>query len=128
MLTREQIFAAFAVRIASANECLGKAEILNIYTVAKTCRLNFDNAMDACRRELSSASDIKAMAKEMTAAEKKFAIDLAVQISVADGVVSLKELQEVHYFSEILEMNSSVVTISFLQQLRKNPSLKYWNN
>lgn len=125
MLTREQIFAAFAVDIATANDRLGKAEVLSIYTVAKACRVNFDTAMEACRKELKNRSDIKALAKQMTNLDKKFAIDISVQISVADGNITLQELQTVHYYSQVLKMDSSIVTTQYLKQLRKKPSLNY---
>lgn len=125
MLTREQIFAAFAVDIATANDRLGKAEVLSIYTVAKACRVNFDTAMEECRKELKNRSDIKALAKQMTNLDKKFAIDISVQISVADGNITLRELQAVHYYSQVLKMDSSIVTTQYLKQLRKNPSLNY---
>jgi hypothetical protein len=92
----------------------------------KFCKIDFDKAMEACRKELVDSADIKEMVKEMTPSDKKFAIDLSIQISVASGAFTLKELQLVHYYAEDLGMaKSSYVTTAYLQQLRKNPSLSY---
>ena len=123
-MTNEKIFAVFATNIACADGNLEKSEIARIYGVAKANDLDTDAVLEACKEEISNPSNLAEVAEKMTEEQKDLALFGAIRISLADGVIAVKEMQRVHTFCELFGWGPQYATIKYVQQLKKDPSLK----
>ena len=124
MLSKEQIFAAFAMNIAGADGNWETSEIDRIVALAKANDLNPLATLDACKKELENESDLVELVKEMTEDDKDLALFGAIRISLADGKIAIKEIQRVHTFCKLFGWGPQYATIRFVQQLKKDPSLQ----
>lgn len=124
MYTKEQIFAAFAFNMALADGSLDESEVKKIYSVASANELNADAVIEACRKEINSPSDLVEMAKQMTEADKDLILFGVIRISLADGKISVKEMQRVHALCELFGWGPQYATIKYVQQLKQEPTLQ----
>lgn len=124
MYTIEQAFAAFAVNMALVDGRLEQSEANKIYSVAEANNLNTNAVLEACKREIDNPSDLYEFAKRMTEEEKDLVFFGIIRISLADGRISIKEMQRVHTVCEAFGWGPQHATIMYVQQLKQDPSLK----
>ena len=123
-MTKEQIFAAFAMNIALVDGNIEESEIARIAALADANDLDRNAVLDACKAELDNRSNLANIVPYMTEDDKDLAIFGMVRISIADGRIAIKEMQRVHTVCEMFGWGAQYVTIKFVQQLKKDPSLK----
>lgn len=123
-MTKEQIFAAFAFNIAAVDGNLEEAEIARIAALADANDLNRNAVLDACKDEIDHRSNLADLVPYMDEDDKDLAIFGMVRIAIADGRIAIKEMQRVHTVCEMFGWGAQYVTIKFVQQLKKDPSLK----
>ena len=123
MMTKEQIFGAFAHNIACADGNLDSSEIKRIISVASANELDVDAVVEACKKECENRSDLTEVVKQMTEEDKDLAIFAAIRISLADGKIAIKEMQRIHTYCELFGWGPQYVTIKYVQQLKKDASL-----
>lgn len=123
MLTKEQIFGAFAHNVACADGNLDSSEIKRIISVASANELDVDAVVEACKKECENRSDLTEVVKQMTEDEKELILFAAIRIAVADGKIAIKEIRRVHSFGELFGWGPQYTTIEFVKQLKKDPSL-----
>ena len=124
MYTKEQIFAAFAFNMAMADGNLEKSEVEKIYSVASVNGLNADAVIEACRKEINNPSDLVEMSKQMSEDDKDLVLFGVIRISLADGKISIKEMQRVHAVCEAFGWGPQYATIKYVQQLKQEPTLQ----
>ena len=122
-MTKEQIFAAFAFNIATVDGNLEESEIARIAALAEANDLNRNAVLEACRREIDHKSNLADLVPYMDEDDKDLAIFGMVRIAIADGRIAIKEMQRVHTVCEMFGWGAQYVTIKFVQQLKKDPSL-----
>ena len=123
-MTKERIFAAFAMNIALVDGNIEESEIARIAALADANDLDRDAVLDACKAELDDRSNLADLVPYMTEDDKDLAIFGMVRIAIADGRIAIKEMQRVHAVCEMFGWGAQYVTIKFVQQLKKDPSLK----
>lgn len=123
-MTKEQIFAAFAMNIALVDGNIEESEIARIAALADANDLDRNAVLEACKAELDNRSNLANIVPYMTEDDKDLAIFGMVRISIADGRIAIKEMQRVHTVCEMFGWGAQYVTIKFVQQLKKDPSLK----
>ena len=122
-MTKEQIFAAFAFNIATVDGNLEESEIARIAALAEANDLNRNAVLEACRHEIDHKSNLADLVPYMDEDDKDLAIFGMVRIAIADGRIAIKEMQRVHTVCEMFGWGAQYVTIKFVQQLKKDPSL-----
>lgn len=122
-MTKEQIFAAFAANIAAADGELYDSEVQRIADLAEANGLDRNAVLRACAAEVEHPTNLAALPPIMSEDDKDLAIFGMVRISIADGRIAIKEMQRVHTVCENFGWGAQYVTIKFLQQLKKDPSL-----
>ena len=122
-MTKEQIFAAFAYNIATVDGSLADSEVKRIADLADANDLDRNAVLRACQAEVDNQSNLSSLVPYMTEDDKDLAIFGMVRIAVADGRIAIKEMQRVHTVCESFGWGAQYVTIKFVQQLKKNPSL-----
>ena len=122
-MTREQIFAAFATNIALVDGNLYDSEVERIGDLAAANGLDRSAVLRACAAEVDHPTNLAALAPLMSEDDKDLAIFGMVRISIADNRIAIKEMQRVHTVCENFVWGAQYVTIKFLQQLKKDPSL-----
>lgn len=122
MLTKEQKFAAIAVNIAAADGNTEKEEIQRIVALANVNGLDAKAVLEACVQECETRSDLEEVVAQMTEDDKELAIFAAIRIAMADGKVSVKEIQRVHTFCNAFGWGPQYVTIEYMKLLKKDPS------
>ena len=123
MMTKAEIFAAFAYNIAKADGELEESEVIRIIKVAEANELDSDAVLEACKKEIENPSNLVEVAKQMTEEEKDLAIFAAIRISLADGKIAIKEMQRIHAYCELFGWGPQYVTIKYVQQLKKDASV-----
>lgn len=123
-MTKEQIFAAFAMNIALVDGNIEESEIARIAALADANDLDRNAVLEACKAELDNRSNLANIVPYMTEDDKDLAIFGMVRIAIADGRIAIKEMQRVHTVCEMFGWGAQYVTIKFVQQLKKDPSLK----
>lgn len=123
-MTREQIFAAFAANIAAVDGHLYDSEVERIAALAEANNLDRNAVLRACAAEVDNPTNLSSLVPYMTEDDKDLAIFGMVRIAIADGRIAIKEMQRVHTVCEMFNWGAQYVTIKFVQQLKKDPSLQ----
>ena len=122
-MTREQIFAAFATNIALVDGNLYDSEVERIGDLADANGLDRSAVLRACAAEVDRPTNLAALTPLMSEDDKDLAIFGMVRISIADNRIAIKEMQRVHTACDNFGWGAQYVTIKYLQQLKKDPSL-----
>ena len=126
MLSKEQILAAFAVNVSSADGSIEESEIKKITNVGIVKKLNLDALTKAIKKEIDSPSDLTEIVMHMTDEDQQFALFGVLSTALADGKIASKEVLKIHSICDLFGFGQQphFATMLLLRQLKKDPSLQ----